>query len=627
MKNVKKIMALMLAMVMVLSMAIPAIADTTGSTVTGKKFTYEDTDKTDDGVITLKNSTKDTTYMLYKIFDANFDGDKVAYTTTNKNLALDADYFTISQQADSLGRYAVTRTMGDDGKTPKKSDTELISYLKDLDVSLFTKIGGIKSSENGPIKWDKVPYGYFVIVPDKPEEPKAAVTIDSNVPTVEVIDKNSIPSWDNGDNKPGKVIIEQDEDGIEVKTSTNEAKLNEDVTFDIGVDATNYAGDKQVLEYVIYDDIDLGMTYKAGATNFKVTVVNNNGTEPAITTINAYDADTNPTGYTLTYYDKDKNVTTTLADAQYFKVKIPWVTTTTVEGKEVHTSLYATPVEIHVRYVAFLDPAKKDEVNVGATPNNNKADFDWKDTGDDTEPDWDTPNHDVPEKDTKTYTTSVTIHKTDGSKELKGAEFQLVGQTTNVVMKYNEAFTEWVDGTSTGDKYWLLKNGTYTKDDPDTKKEGSEEYKYDRSLYDLDAGVFAKTSSITILGDPTSTTPVDIKAYVNDDGTLTFAGLADGTYTIKETVVPKGYNRAEDIQFTITHTKDEENKKVTFASNNPNVVLDATNNVFNVTIVNKQGAKLPSTGGIGTTMFYVVGSILVIGAAVLLISKRRMNAR
>jgi LPXTG-motif cell wall-anchored protein len=43
-----------------------------------------------------------------------------------------------------------------------------------------------------------------------------------------------------------------------------------------------------------------------------------------------------------------------------------------------------------------------------------------------------------------------------------------------------------------------------------------------------------------------------------------------------------------------------------------------------VKIKNQKGAELPSTGGIGTTMFYVVGSVLVIGAAVVLISKRRM---
>ena len=44
-----------------------------------------------------------------------------------------------------------------------------------------------------------------------------------------------------------------------------------------------------------------------------------------------------------------------------------------------------------------------------------------------------------------------------------------------------------------------------------------------------------------------------------------------------------------------------------------------------ITIVNQSGTELPSTGGIGTTIFYIVGSILVLGAAVILITRRRMN--
>lgn len=44
-------------------------------------------------------------------------------------------------------------------------------------------------------------------------------------------------------------------------------------------------------------------------------------------------------------------------------------------------------------------------------------------------------------------------------------------------------------------------------------------------------------------------------------------------------------------------------------------------------VVNKSGSTLPTTGGMGTTIFYVVGSILVLGAAILLITKKRMSAR
>ena len=52
---------------------------------------------------------------------------------------------------------------------------------------------------------------------------------------------------------------------------------------------------------------------------------------------------------------------------------------------------------------------------------------------------------------------------------------------------------------------------------------------------------------------------------------------------------------------------------------------DLVNGSLTTSVVNQSGATLPSTGGIGTTVFYVLGSVLVVGAAVLLITKRRMN--
>jgi len=86
-----------------------------------------------------------------------------------------------------------------------------------------------------------------------------------------------------------------------------------------------------------------------------------------------------------------------------------------------------------------------------------------------------------------------------------------------------------------------------------------------------------------------------------------FTGLGVGTYTLIEKTVPAGYNKADDQTFEI---KDKD--------------YTAANLEQTATVTNESGTELPSTGGIGTTMFYVVGSILVIGAVVVLISKRRM---
>ena len=88
-----------------------------------------------------------------------------------------------------------------------------------------------------------------------------------------------------------------------------------------------------------------------------------------------------------------------------------------------------------------------------------------------------------------------------------------------------------------------------------------------------------------------------------------FTGLADGTYTLVEKIVPSGYNKTADSTFIV-------------ASHN----YTSDNLQLSASVVNNAGSTLPSTGGIGTTIFYVVGAILVVGAGVVLITRRRMSA-
>ena len=111
------------------------------------------------------------------------------------------------------------------------------------------------------------------------------------------------------------------------------------------------------------------------------------------------------------------------------------------------------------------------------------------------------------------------------------------------------------------------------------------------------------------------------KLVSGDDGMIAVEGLDADTYYLEETKAPGGYNKlAGPVKVDISHTVTDVGAHMTHT-----LKQDSTN-VGKVAIENKSGTELPSTGGMGTTIFYVLGSILVIGAAVLLITKKRMSA-
>ena len=114
-----------------------------------------------------------------------------------------------------------------------------------------------------------------------------------------------------------------------------------------------------------------------------------------------------------------------------------------------------------------------------------------------------------------------------------------------------------------------------------------------------------------------------------DMTTFTWSGLDDGDYKLVETTTPSCYNTIPDIEFTITATHDvsSDNPTLISLSGGDKFTGEITTGVVSANIENQSGAQLPSTGGIGTTIFYVLGSVLVLGAAVLLVTKKRMSTK
>lgn len=109
-------------------------------------------------------------------------------------------------------------------------------------------------------------------------------------------------------------------------------------------------------------------------------------------------------------------------------------------------------------------------------------------------------------------------------------------------------------------------------------------------------------------------------------GDITINGLDDATvYYLYETKAPAGYNRLTDaVKFKITATYNDTGDHYTSVTA---AVNDVDQSSVSVQVANNKGSTLPSTGGIGTTLFYVIGGGLMAVAAVLLVTKKRMNSK
>ena len=146
---------------------------------------------------------------------------------------------------------------------------------------------------------------------------------------------------------------------------------------------------------------------------------------------------------------------------------------------------------------------------------------------------------------------------------------------------------------------------------------------------------FVQTNNNTYrLAEESETTTTTITA-----GQAKIEGLAAGTYYLKETKAPDGYNKlVKPVKIEIganlnkglgSSFKDQafndDGSRIdpTIKVNGTEVTKDGSE--FILTVINKTGTELPSTGGIGTTMFYVVGGVLILAAVVVLMVKKRMN--
>ncbi len=522
MKHAKKLAGILLAMVMVLSLA--AVAFAAGS---------------NNGSITIRNATKEKTYTIYKVFDLTYSGDNVAYSYT-KTGESDALYTALTNAGSP---FSLTATPTSDKYSVSlkdgKSATEVVEWM--TENKAYFMLDETKTATDSTLTFTGLAYGYYYIE----SEVGAIVTVDSVKPNVEVVDKNTEPTWDNPkpdepNTKLGKVIV----DGT-TKTTESSANYGDTVNFSIAINATAYKGDQLATYYYITDTLGDGFD---AATNIKVLI---DGVEKTL-----------DTDYTLKQ------------DGKTFNITIPF-------GEK-----YGSSAKIEVTYSATVN---KNAVLAGEG-NKNSANFtydleskekvtDPKDPTTYPDPKENPTYTETNKKTTTTYVYALGIKKVDPKgNALTGAEFTITDK----------------DGTP------IKATGT----------DGAYEYSAEGTITQF------KTDA---------------------NGILLIKGLAAGEYKVQEVVAPAGFNLLKDpvtVKAEIAQTQNYTTTITVYKDGDGNVTNTVTDSktettvnakVVPLVVVNQSGTELPSTGGMGTTLFFALGGILVAGAAVLLVVKKRMG--
>lgn len=358
--------------------------------------------------------------------------------------------------------------------------------------------------------------------------------------------------------------------------SANSASIGDEIPYEINSKVPDMTGYEKYY-FVLNDTMSKGLTFN---NDVKVTI---DGTELA--------AD----AFTVTTGSGDSGETTikiVLKNFIQYKDK---------KGKDIKITYTATLNE-------QADLTANGNVNEVILTYSNDPNYDYQGTD---EPGPSEPTGVTPKSETKTFATSVELKKIDGAdgKTLTGAKFSISGEKLNVTLINKQVFEKADDGT-----YYMLKDGTYTE----TAPAGNE------NLYDSTTQKYKLVEHVT---KEVTKEQVNAEGYVKADGTLLFEGLNAGTYIITELVAPDGgYNLlTTPITLVITGTVDQTAKSCTWSATVDGENATISNNVIKFNVENKKGNELPSTGGMGTRIFYALGSILVIGAGVILVSRKRAS--
>lgn len=570
-KLLKSLLAIAAAFLMVFSLGTAVNAD------------YNDKN-TATITVTDTSGIAGSTFNAYQILQLSNSGENYTYYVPEAYRSLlqsvlneaDKDKYPIAK---SIGDQAIIDYidhLNDDEKTADTNTRKFAEavYAKILNSTTIhpTDYAVSKLDKGGAKASFTVPQGYYLIA----EEGAAGLNTDSLVLLNTNGEKGiNIETKENAPTVEKKVKETNDSD----RTTTGwqdaaDWDINDQVPFQLEGTVSDKIDNYSTYYYKFADQLSAGLTYDTGSLQ---VYIKNGDVETEVKNVTA-DTETNKTaGYVIKTSDTDKytvnnnynpNLVVEFQDLKSVK---------DTNGNPISVNAHSV---VYVRYTATLN--KNAVIGNNGNPNDVVLKFEnnpyYKGTG--THTPGETPKDEVV---VFTYSTEFNKTQADGKTPLPGADFKL-----EKLVKDANGIDKWFEVGST--------------DNPGIK-------------------------------DTVTSTR------------FVFKGLDAGTYQLTETKTPDGYKTMSPVKFTITAERADNEDATHSVTNNTMLAGLSVNNITNNTgdlgifilddencgklianVKNESGSLLPTTGGIGTTMFYVVGGGLVAIAAALLISKKRASA-